>query len=58
MSKILTCAICGRRQALGLMSMQSWGTAEGSQKVHACPDCQQEHRDWRDQLARRAADSN
>jgi hypothetical protein len=57
MTKVLTCAICGRRQPLGLLSMQSWATPDSSQNVHACPDCQQEHADWRDRLARLAADS-
>jgi hypothetical protein len=58
MSKVLTCAICGRRQALGLLSMQSWGTTDGSQNLHACPDCQQEHPDWRDRLVRLSSGSS
>ena len=55
MSKALTCAICRRRQVVGLLSMQSWGTVTGAQGVHACPDCQQEHLDWREQLERHVA---
>jgi hypothetical protein len=58
MSKVLTCAICRRRQAVGFLSMQSWATANGARDLYACPDCQQEHRDWRDQLARLAGDSD
>jgi hypothetical protein len=57
MSKVLTCAICRRRQAVGLLSMQSWATVNGARDAHACPDCQQEHHDWRERLARLAADS-
>ena len=57
MSKALTCAICRRRQVVGILSMQSWGSVSGAEGVYACPDCQQEHRDWRDQLARLDADS-
>jgi hypothetical protein len=57
MSTVLTCAICRRRQAVGLLSLQSWGTVNGSQDAYACPDCQQEHADWRERLARLADDS-
>jgi hypothetical protein len=57
MSKVLTCAICRRRQAVGLLSMQSWATVNGAQDAHACPDCQQEHANWREQLERLAAAS-
>jgi hypothetical protein len=52
MSKVLICAICNRRQVVGLLSMNAWGTAKGSQDAHACPDCQQEHVDWRERLER------
>jgi len=54
MSKTLTCSICRRRQVVGLLSMQSWATAESSSSVLACPDCQADHADWRDQLERLA----
>jgi hypothetical protein len=54
MSKVLICAICNRRQVVGLLSMNAWGTAHGSPDAHACPDCQQEHVDWRERLERAA----
>jgi hypothetical protein len=57
-SKTLTCAICGRRQVVGFLSMQSWASAESSStELLACPDCQADHADWRDQLERLAGES-
>ncbi len=59
MSRWLTCAICRRRQAVGIMSAQAWGVVNGaSTDVHACPDCQQKHPDWRNQLERLAGSSS
>jgi hypothetical protein len=41
------------------MSGQAWGSVNGdSLVVHACPDCQQKHPDWREQLTRLASASS
>ena len=58
MSRWLTCAICRRRKPVGIMSAQAWGVVNGASTVHACPDCQVDHRDWRDQLERLAGNSS
>ena len=59
MSRWLTCDLCKRRQPVGIMSVQAWGVVNGATSaVHACPDCQQKHGDWRDQLQRLAANSS
>jgi hypothetical protein len=58
MSRWLTCGICGQRQPVGIMSAQAWGVVNGASSVHhACPSCQKEHPDWRDQLQRLASSS-
>ncbi len=50
---MLTCAICGRRQAVGIMTAQSWGAVKTESLVaHACPNCQEKEHDWQDQLTR------
>jgi len=51
LSRWLTCALCRRRKPVGIMTAQAWGTVNGGSRVaHACPDCQDRHPDWRDQL--------
>jgi predicted RNA-binding Zn-ribbon protein involved in translation (DUF1610 family) len=41
------------------MSAQAWQVVNGeSAVVHACPDCQQKHPDWREQLTRLVATSS
>jgi len=62
MSRWLTCAICGQRKPVGIMSMQAWGRLElpsnveverpgmGGTTLHACPTCIQRHPDWSEQL--------
>lgn len=53
MSRWLTCAICGQRKPVGIMSAQAWAVANGDTKIaHACPECQAKYPDWRDQLER------
>jgi hypothetical protein len=44
----VTCAICGRKQTLGLFSAGAWGSVETEQGnvLHACPACTEQHRDW------------
>ena len=59
MSSWLTCAICRQRKAVGVLSAQAWGVVSSAgAAVHACPDCQQKHRDWQDQLQQLAAGSS
>jgi hypothetical protein len=41
------------------MSAQAWGSVNGASAViHACPDCQEKHSDWRDQLTRLVSESS
>ena len=49
---MLTCGLCGRKQADGLLSRGSWGhlqLGEGS-SVCACPTCKGEYGDWEERL--------
>lgn len=52
MALYLTCGICGRKQADGLLSRSRWGhldkTSHGA--LQACPTCKEQHRDWQDML--------
>jgi len=53
MSRWLTCSICRQRKPVGIMSAQAWRVVNGDSNVgHACPDCQQKHPDWQQQLER------
>ncbi len=49
---MLTCGLCGRKQAEGLLSRGLWGHAEGrdGRKVSACPPCKGNYRDWEQRL--------
>jgi hypothetical protein len=59
MSRWLTCDICTQRKPVGIMSAQAWRVVNGeSAAVHACPDCQHKHPDWREQLTRLLATSS
>lgn len=59
MSRVLTCSLCSRRKPVGIMSAQAWGVVNGDSTVaHACPDCQEKHRDWREQLTRLVSGSS
>jgi hypothetical protein len=51
----LRCEICGTHQVGGLLSSTAWGRLDGADGPLACPDCVQEHPDWREQLASSAA---
>jgi hypothetical protein len=44
----VTCAICGCKQTLGLLSAGAWKAVETEQSdvLHACPACTEQHRDW------------
>lgn len=64
MSRWLTCAICGQRKPVGIMSAQAWGRLElppdleterpdlRGTTLYACPTCIERHPDWNDQLHR------
>jgi len=53
MSHWLTCDICAVRKPVGIMSAQAWREVNGGNTVaRACPDCQQKHPDWQQQLER------
>jgi hypothetical protein len=57
----LNCALCGRRQAGGLLSSAAWGRVEQASangatraaELCACPACVERHPDWREQLVQR-----
>jgi hypothetical protein len=43
----LSCALCGRKQAAGLLSHAAWGQVWVENISHrVCPVCREEHRDW------------
>jgi hypothetical protein len=47
----LHCGLCGRKQADGLLSRNSWGHVEGhTPPLRACPGCRSTHSDWADRL--------
>ncbi len=49
---MLSCGLCGRKQADGLLSRGAWGhlpVAEG-RALSACPTCKAEYLDWEDRL--------
>lgn len=48
----LHCGLCGRKQADGLISRNSWGhleTGNGS-ALRACPTCKEQNGDWETKL--------
>ena len=48
----LSCGLCGRKQADGLLSRGYWGHVElgGGNALRACPTCKQQHADWETRL--------
>ncbi len=44
----LECALCGRKQAEGLLSRAAWGHVEvsGQRPLRACPSCKGTYSDW------------
>ena len=48
----LSCGLCGRKQADGLLSRGYWGHLElgGGNALRACPTCKQQHADWEPRL--------
>jgi hypothetical protein len=52
MSLYLSCGICGRKQADGLLSRGYWGHLDAASrgKLCACPTCKEQHGDWETKL--------
>jgi hypothetical protein len=49
----LTCGLCGRKQADGILSRNAWGHLEGAggaPPLRACPTCKVSNDDWESQL--------
>jgi hypothetical protein len=47
----LTCGICGRKQADGILSRRAWGHLDsGYGAQQACPTCKAGNHDWEAQL--------
>ena len=48
----LHCALCGRKQADGLLSRGHWGQLDGGNgtPLRACPTCKGTHTDWQERL--------
>lgn len=65
MALYLHCALCGRKQADGLLSGATWArvdandpsaqTGKNAGAVRVCPRCQNDHEDWRSRVASGAA---
>jgi hypothetical protein len=52
MALYLSCGLCGRKQADGLLSRGHWGhldVADGN-TLRACPTCKGQHTDWEQRL--------
>jgi hypothetical protein len=54
----LSCGLCGRKQADGLLSRGYWGHVElgGGNALRACPTCKQQHADWETRLRASTSD--
>jgi hypothetical protein len=52
MTLYLTCGLCGRKQADGLLSRNLWGHMDDTPHgpLRACPTCKESHTDWQDKL--------
>jgi hypothetical protein len=52
MTLYLTCGLCGRKQADGLLSRGAWGHLDvaGGGTLRACPTCKTSNDDWQSQL--------
>lgn len=48
----LTCGLCGRKQADGILSRGAWGhlDATGGPPLCACPTCKTSNDDWASRL--------
>ena len=52
MALYLTCGLCGRKQADGLLSRGLWGHLEATPHgtLRACPTCKESTSDWQERL--------
>lgn len=52
MALYLTCGLCGRKQAEGLLSRSLWGHLEQTPHgpLRACPTCKERDSDWESRL--------
>jgi hypothetical protein len=52
MALYLTCGLCGRKQAEGLLSRSLWGHLEKTPHgtLRACPTCKETVSDWQSRL--------
>ena len=52
MPLLLSCGLCGRKQAEGLLSRGSWGQLDlgDGRLVRACPSCRNNYEDWEQRL--------
>ncbi len=52
MTLYLTCGLCGRKQADGLLSRGYWGHLDAGAHgmLQACPMCKEQHADWENRL--------
>jgi hypothetical protein len=52
MTLYLTCGLCGRKQADGLLSRNSWGHLDDVSHgpLRACPTCKESNSDWQAKL--------
>jgi hypothetical protein len=52
MALYLSCGLCGRKQADGLLSRGYWGHFEAAPHgtLRACPMCKEQHEDWETKL--------
>ena len=52
MTLYLTCGLCGRKQADGLLSRGYWGHLEQTPHgpLRACPTCKEQYEDWGSRL--------
>lgn len=53
MSKLyMSCTLCGRKQAQGLLSHASWAIVEvsGGSSHRVCPTCREAHHDWEERV--------
>lgn len=52
MTLYLSCGLCGRKQADGLLSRGYWGHLEAGPngELCCCPTCKEQHADWQSRL--------
>jgi hypothetical protein len=48
----MSCALCRRKQAHGLLSSASWAVVEvpGGSAHRVCPSCREANRDWEERV--------